>query len=74
MAVKVLIPLRGQEALLPENDIPNPVQFNLGKTVVLRQGNRRQPKFAGRAAFIDMNVRRLRGFVTIKIKLEALLS
>jgi hypothetical protein len=67
------MPFGGQEALLLKNNIPNPVQFNLGIAVVFCQRNRRQPELAGRTAFIDMNMRRLRGFVAVKIKLKALL-
>jgi hypothetical protein len=73
MSVKVLIPLGGQEALLLKNNIPNPIQFNLGITVILGQGNGRQPELAGRTTFINMNMRRLGGFMAVKIKLKALL-
>jgi hypothetical protein len=72
MAAKVLIPFGNQKALLLKNDSLNPGQFNLRKAVISGQGNRRQPELAGRTAFIDMNMRRLRGFVAVKIKLKAL--
>jgi hypothetical protein len=67
------MPLGGQKALPLKNNIPDPIQFNLGIAVIFGQGNRRQPELAGRTAFIDMNMRRLGGFVAVKIKLKALL-
>ena len=43
MAVKVLMPLGGQKALLLKNNIPNPVQFNLGRNAALQEANPMHP-------------------------------
>jgi hypothetical protein len=73
MAAKVLIPFGEKKILLLENNSPNPVQFNITESMVSGQKNGGQPIFTRSASLIDMNVRRLRRFVTVEIKLEALL-
>jgi hypothetical protein len=73
-AAKILIPFVEQKVLPFHDDIPNLAQFNLGKPMVAGQRNRRQPKFAGASAFINVNVGRFRGFVTVKVELKTLLA